>query len=643
MLSAAATLARAATAVVLLAIALSIFRLDWVPLPLAAALCATAVLAALNPPAGLVVVAASTPVAMYALRRWNPGVAWAEVFVVLFAAGWFVRRLTGGRGDPSLPPALRVPVWLFAAVVLASTIVQMSVDRARLGWPEFAAWMLRYFTRDFFVSGSDRYLHAAAFFLEGLLLFAVAARAAAASGRKARRVAGALAVAGAAAAALNLHELIASARRFDAFWGMLWQHIATARLNVHYADVNAAGSAFALLLFVSAGVAAARSASRWWAGVVLLTTLGLWMSGSRTALMACPMALTGMAALAARQRAGRRGRIAAGLGAAILLAAVVAVVYAPTRGNQQSSSVATQVRVEMAHTTARMVRERPLFGIGLGQFYQRSGEFSSPALLAIFPRAQHENAHNNFLQILGETGVVGLGVFLWLLAAALRRGAAAVGNSRDDVLAPGAVRTTRADALGWGTLAGATVFLLTCLGGHPLLTREAAYAFWIVLGLATGLGLSRAAPAPLPLWLKGLAALVVVSLVGSIPWQVAAAKAHADFEHLGIGVSEHWETSDDGVRYRGATTTAALFVPGETAFRFSVQQWSAQVERLELRLDGRVADIVTLPPRQWVDVTIQARSIRPDARFSRLDLRILDAGERAVTIRISKVQPLGPQ
>ena len=157
--------------------------------------------------------------------------------------------------------------------------------------------------------------------------------------------------------------------------------------------------------------------------------------------MACPIALTGMAALAARQRAGRRGRIAAGIGAAVLLAAVVAVVYAPTRGNQQSSSVATQVRVEMAHTTARMVRERPLFGIGLGQFYQRSGEFSSPALLAIFPRAQHENAHNNFLQILGETGVVGLGVFLWLLAAALRRGAAAVGNSRDDVLAPGAVRS----------------------------------------------------------------------------------------------------------------------------------------------------------------------------------------------------------
>ena len=346
--------------------------------------------------------------------------------------------------------------------------------------------------------------------------------------------------------------------------------------------------------------------------------------------MACPIALAGMAALAARQRAGRRGRIAAGAGAAVLLAAVVAVVYAPTRGNQQSSSIAAQVRMEMAHTTARMVRERPLFGIGLGQFYQRSGEFSSPALLAIFPRAQHENAHNNFLQILGETGVVGLGVFLWLLAAGL-------------ALAARALRTTRADALGWGTLAGATVFLLTCLGGHPLLTREAAYAFWIVLGLATGLGLSRAAPAPLPLWLKGLAALVVVSLVGSIPWQVAAAKAHADFEHLGIGVSEHWETSDDGVRYRGATTTAALFVPGETAFRFSVQQWSAQVERLELRLDGRVADIVTLPPRQWVDVTIPARSIRPDARFSRLDLRILDVGERAVTIRISKVQPLGPQ
>ena len=69
----------------------------------------------------------------------------------------------------------------------------------------------------------------------------------------------------------------------------------------------------------------------------------------------------------------------------------------------------------------RMVAQQPVFGIGLGEFYQRSGEFSSPELLALFPPAQHENAHNNFLQILAETGLTGLAAFVVLLTAALYR------------------------------------------------------------------------------------------------------------------------------------------------------------------------------------------------------------------------------
>ena len=35
-------------------------------------------------------------------------------------------------------------------------------------------------------------------------------------------------------------------------------------------------------------------------------------------------------------------------------------------------------------------------------------------------------------------------------------------------------------------LAGLGAFVLTWLGGHPLLIREPGYAFWLLLGAATG-------------------------------------------------------------------------------------------------------------------------------------------------------------
>jgi O-antigen ligase len=628
-----ATAGYALAALVLILTASSLLRVDRVPAPLAVAILCIGVLAAIRPATALLVVAALVPIATYTLRGCNPAVAWPETLVIAFGAGWLSRRALR-RGDPGLPQSVRLPLVVFACVLFASTLVQMSVDQARLGPPEFASSMLRYFSREYFVSGSDRYLHAAAFLLEGLLLFSVSVRAATADRRFAARLAGALAASTAVAAAINLQELVTSALRFDNFWGMLAQHIATARFNVHYADVNAAGSTFALLLCVSAGLAAgARRAGRLWAIAAACIALGLWMSGSRTALFACPVALASLAVVAARNHMSRRGRFVTTVVAVALLAAAVAVIYAPTRGNQKASSIAAEVRVEMARTTMRMLSENPLFGIGLGEFYQRTGEFSSPELLALFPPAQHENAHNNFLQILAETGLIGLAAFLWLLLTTL-------------YVAARPLSTSPADKLAWGTMAGLFAFLLTCVGGHPLLTREAGYTFWIVLGMAVGhASAAQALPdsrTPIARSLTRAAAILIAGLAISIPFRVVSAKAHADFEHLGIGVSQHWETAADGVRYRSAVTEASLFVPGEAGFRFRVRALSTTPERLELSLGGRTANIVRLLPDRWTEVAMPARNNRTDSRFTKMDLRVLDADQRAVTIWISKVEQVGP-
>ncbi len=619
-------------AAVLIVITGSLFHIDRVPALIAAGLLCLTAVAAFRPDRALLAVAAIAPLATYILRRWNPGVAWAETLVVAFAAGWYSRQVFV-RHESALPAALRLPSIVFACVVIASLTVQVLLEQARLGNSEFATWMLRVISRNYFVSGSEPFLHAAALLLEGLLLFSVSARVAARDARFARRLAGTLAASTAVAAGLNLLQLVDSARRFDNFWGMLVQHISTARLNAHYGDVNAAGSAFAMVVFVSAGLALAargeRRATLVWALATAFIGLGLWMSGSRTALFAAAVALAGLAVAAARKQMSTRARLGTNVACALMILAAIAVIYAPTRGNQKASSVAAQVRVEMARTTLRMVAGAPLFGIGLGEFYQRSGEFSSPELLAVFPPARHENAHNNFLQILAETGITGLGAFLCLLAVLLY------------VAARPLARAPR-DPFAWGNMAGLCAFLLTCLGGHPLLTREAAYAFWLVLGIAAGYASLTTSPgtnAPaFPSWPRRAAWIVIACLAISIPMRAASARAHADLEHVGIGLSRHWETAEDGVRFRSAVTDASLFVPAGTGFRFSVR--TETPERLEMKLGGRLADVVPLVPNRWTDVVIRARSERTDTRFTRLDLRVLGAEQRPVTIWISKVEEL---
>jgi hypothetical protein len=60
--------------------------------------------------------------------------------------------------------------------------------------------------------------------------------------------------------------------------------------------------------------------------------------------------------------------------------------------------------------------------------------------------------------------------------------------------------------------------------------------------------------------------------------------------------------------------------------------------RLEMKLGGRVADIVTLAPRKWNNLIVPARSEASSARYVRLDLRLVDADQTAIWI--TKVLPI---
>src|SRR5205823_12524644 len=102
---------------------------------------------------------------------------------------------------------------------------------------------------------------------------------------------------------------------------------------------------------------------------------------------------------------GRRARpnpwfaatTAAGVGAAIV--AAMTMMRIPVLANLDAGF---EMRRDFAMASARLIAARPVFGVGIGQYYPLSGLVLSPWLATVYG---NENAHNYFLQISAELGL----------------------------------------------------------------------------------------------------------------------------------------------------------------------------------------------------------------------------------------------
>jgi O-antigen ligase len=635
----------------------SLLHVDHVGVPAELLLLLVVIAAAVRPDIGMLVVVAATPVAWYlASQFWISTVAWPEAIVCAALTGVSLNAVGARNRGRHLPLAVSAPAVLFGALVVASLIASLGVKALRLG-PGFTGALVIQLTRQYFVDlRGFPGLHAGTLLLEGILLFAAAARIAAdraGDDRFLRRMAAAAAASGALAAAINIAHLLRAAGRAKSFWASLIELSDTMRLNVHYRDVNAAGSYFVMVLLLAVALAAAARGVRRlpWLSSAAVIAIGLWLTSSRVAVLAGGLAAGVVLLIGEMSRGRARAVRAIAVAAAGLVLLAAAAIALPQRGTQKSSLLAADVRLGLIQTGVRMMESRPVFGIGLGEFSQRSGEFSSPELIAKFPVAVHENAHNNFVQVGAELGIAAGVLFAWLIGAALvaiaRRAVATVDTAPPDPRVPRQQTTPRDPRVPRQqttprdprvprllTLAAVGAFALTCLGGHPLLVPEPGYVFWTMLGAATGW--ASALPEDGRSRLRWLVPIGLLAIALSLPWRLRATAEDADLEHAGIGVSA-WHTSPDDIRYREALGHATLFVP-QDAFKLSVYPLADQPLRLELKLDGRVADIVSLAPRRWNGLTLPARTETSGARYGRLDLRLVDADQTAIWM--TKVQPI---
>jgi len=544
-------------------------------------------IAAVGPVVNLSVVAAEWPI----LRA-------IEALVLAVLAGWLVRR-----GPRPAGPLLRrlLPAAIVLIAILVTSSAALAIEVHAVAPQEFASTM-HALSHWYLWTADTTGVVAAVMLIEGVLLTLAIVDMAEAAPRLAIAIIEALGCGGAIAALLTM--LLATGLLPDVF--VRHVRLPNGRFAAHVTDVNAAGSYFAMLIGLGAGMAASTRGTRRrvWLGTVGLLAVGLTLTGSRSAFVGATAVPIGAALVAARRRMRIDRRATWAL--AILVGGLAIAVLA--RAGFGSGS---ELRQEFTVTSLRMIAARPIFGLGIGRYYDFSRLILTPRLGVLYG---NENAHDYYLQIAAEIGLAGFAAFAWWLFVLLRPMAGSVADrSRDFVSA--------------GLLVGAAVFLITSLSGHPFLVREAAIPFWMLLGagaIASRVPIStsvrdRSTPRSTRVaWIA--AALLVVSL----PLRPETPRLRLRPGQDGFG---EWRTGAEG-RVRDMTAFAAIYIgPKVTGLEITMRlapDNRGHASMLVVDQEPGFSQHWTVVGRDWTTVHVELPGAAPLMAYQRINMSVLN-------------------
>jgi O-Antigen ligase len=549
-----------------------------VPLALKAEAVAVALVTIARPQLGLLLVVAIVPLGelIYPILGARP-VRHAETLILSFLTAWLFysstrRTVTPGR--------LGTAMWTFAAIVVTSALTTM-LQLHRLA-PARLAQIGQDLLRVYLVTDEPIGIHTACGLLEGVGLLAATIDIVRRSELARRAIALTLVASGTVAGIATILLTVGIG------WpGTLARYAGgkADRLSAAQPDVNAAGSYILLVLGISIGLALTRARGRSAAiaaSVVLAAALVL--SGSRTAFVAAGVVAVYIGGVFVFE--SMRVRVAL---AVAILVVIVAAFTAIGRGGAESLNM----RYGFTVASARMIAARPLFGVGVGRYYTTSALALPPYLAWWYGR---ENAHNYFLQLASELGLIGTVAFFWLLIAT-------VGDAARSALAG------RTDALAGGALAGIAAYLITCLAGHPFLVPETALPLWVTLGIVATVRPTQdhqTGSVRLP-----FRELIAGALLLSVAWRPGPPNFRLRPAEAGWGP---WQTDERGMQFHTFTRFASLvFAPAVDSVDLPMR-----AEIIPPAASGTVTiSAPGLPPRnillgrEWSKVTVQLPAADP--------------------------------
>ena len=184
--------------------------------------------------------------------------------------------------------------------------------------------------------------------------------------------------------------------------------------------------------------------------LLILTFLALLFTQSLGALVSLAI---GLAVYFYLQKGFKRQSIFLLFG---FLAVIIAVFIARTLLQKEHAQplFSAMMRLNYWDEAFALVKSKPFFGVGLGNFN--------------LPESRY--AHNSYVQLCAEMGFFGLGAFLWLIGACLRRGYVFFKESAKSMLVA-------------GLLVASAVFLVHNTVDFTFFLPEISLLWWAILGL----------------------------------------------------------------------------------------------------------------------------------------------------------------
>jgi O-antigen ligase len=254
----------------------------------------------------------------------------------------------------------------------------------------------------------------------GYIALATAAAGTVDSPQRLRAVAASLGIAGFLIAAMGIAQYLTAEGRL--YW--VWPLKGGGRMFGPYVNRNHFAGLMELWCPLALGMALLphnRLSQRWfWSAMAVVMGGAVVLSGSRGGALSLGLGVVVFALLIAAQRGGRRvvlWLLAAMLATGVSVLALdqgqlLARYQAVLRPNQFQQEDAAAYRFAAWKDTLKLIRETPIIGSGLDTFATRF-----PAARSFSTDLIWTHAHNDFLQFLAETGVVGGALAVWMLLA----------------------------------------------------------------------------------------------------------------------------------------------------------------------------------------------------------------------------------
>jgi O-antigen ligase len=587
--------------------------------------------------------------------------------IVLSQALPLLARYVVGRGSVTFSPSRSIPhqtpapdwiawAWaVFITVAIASVCAhygsyQTVFDSWRTFWVEVREHLARYVFEGPNIEISNM-LVAATALIDGLLVYLVVR---ASLPRRSEVTLMSAAVTTAIAAALFGFYQWRTHIGLSWMWTEHDPHIV--RINATYTDPNALASYFALLIPIALGLAARETVSRarmlWLTGIALIG-VALVMTAGRAGLLGACAGVGVWLALALGLRLDRddpwpfvrqhfrKMVYGVAIAGAVTLFALVAIGTAfDIRHHHQNTYLHTWLftfnlrqpldaivkgRFANWHTAALMVHDHPIFGIGIGRVFRLFANYNR--FVGGAPEGARLSAHNTFLNVAAEMGVVGLLAFLTLLGVAfavairtLRRAAGGAGESIKD---RGVI---------WmmvGLIAGLAAYTLTMIPGDRLILREDVVTFAAVLAIiacmrdvipapAAAVGSPRARR---EIWTRRAALIVMTAIFATVPVRVMLERRSIKLDRVTFGLHDVEGAGDQ--RFRWTSGHAMYYRPSsDRQLTLRVRSVAPFAQTVSIKLNGAEIDRLTLTDHAWRPLRYQLPPRVRESAYYKVELEV---------------------